>query len=45
MAWRKVAGFSRTYVATADVFDGLLKGRGDVQGPPPRRRPPRRGAI
>ena len=28
MAWRKVAGYSRTYVATADVFAGLLKGRG-----------------
>jgi L,D-transpeptidase-like protein len=28
MAWRKVAGYSRTYVATADVFAGMLKGRG-----------------
>ncbi len=28
MAWRKVAGYSRTYIATADVFAGLLKGRG-----------------
>jgi peptidoglycan hydrolase-like protein with peptidoglycan-binding domain len=28
MAWRKVAGYSRTYIATADVFSGLLKGRG-----------------
>jgi hypothetical protein len=28
MAWRKVAGYSRTFVATADVFAGLLKGRG-----------------
>ena len=28
MAWRKVAGFSRTYVATTQVFDGLLKGKG-----------------
>jgi lipoprotein-anchoring transpeptidase ErfK/SrfK len=28
MAWRKVAGFSRTYVATSQVFDGLLKGKG-----------------
>ena len=28
MAWRKVAGYPRTYVATADVFAGLLKGRG-----------------
>ena len=28
MAWRKVAGYSRTYIATADVFAGMLKGRG-----------------
>jgi hypothetical protein len=28
MAWRKVAGLSRTYVATSQVFDGLLKGKG-----------------
>jgi peptidoglycan hydrolase-like protein with peptidoglycan-binding domain len=28
MAWRKVAGYSRTFVATTDVFAGLLKGRG-----------------
>ena len=28
MAWRKVAGYSRTYVATSQVFDGLLKGKG-----------------
>jgi peptidoglycan hydrolase-like protein with peptidoglycan-binding domain len=28
MAWRKVAGYARTYIATADVFAGLLKGRG-----------------
>jgi lipoprotein-anchoring transpeptidase ErfK/SrfK len=28
MAWRKVAGYSRTYTATSDVFAGLLKGRG-----------------
>jgi hypothetical protein len=28
MAWRKVAGYSRTYVATADVFAGMLNGRG-----------------
>ncbi|WP_053226567.1 L,D-transpeptidase [Solirubrobacter soli] len=28
MAWRKVAGYSRTYTATADVFAGMLKGRG-----------------
>ena len=28
MAWRKVAGYSRTYLATADVFAGMLKGRG-----------------
>jgi len=28
MAWRKVAGYARTYVADAAVFDGLLKGRG-----------------
>ena len=28
MAWRKVAGYSRTYVATTQVFDGLLKGKG-----------------
>ena len=28
MAWRKVAGYSRTYVATADVFAGMVKGRG-----------------
>jgi len=28
MAWRKVAGYSRTYIATEDVFAGLLKGRG-----------------
>ena len=25
MAWRKVAGFSRTYVATADVFTGAAR--------------------
>ncbi|MDA0166246.1 L,D-transpeptidase family protein [Solirubrobacter ginsenosidimutans] len=28
MAWRKVAGYSRTYIATPDVFSGMLKGRG-----------------
>jgi len=28
MAWRKVAGLSRTYTASADVFNGLLAGRG-----------------
>ena len=28
MAWRKVAGYSRTYTATADVYAGMLKGRG-----------------
>jgi lipoprotein-anchoring transpeptidase ErfK/SrfK len=28
MAWRKVAGYSRAYVATSDVFAGMLKGRG-----------------
>jgi hypothetical protein len=28
MAWRKVAGYSRTYVASSDVFAGMLKGRG-----------------
>jgi lipoprotein-anchoring transpeptidase ErfK/SrfK len=28
MAWRKVAGYSRTYTATSDVFAGMLKGRG-----------------
>jgi lipoprotein-anchoring transpeptidase ErfK/SrfK len=28
MAWRKVAGYSRTFVATSDVFAGMLKGRG-----------------
>ena len=28
MAWRKVAGYSRTYVATEDVFDGLRRGKG-----------------
>jgi lipoprotein-anchoring transpeptidase ErfK/SrfK len=28
MAWRKVAGYSRTYIATSDVFAGMLKGRG-----------------
>ncbi len=28
MAWRKVAGYARTYIATEDVFAGLLKGRG-----------------
>jgi peptidoglycan hydrolase-like protein with peptidoglycan-binding domain len=28
MAWRKVAGYSRTYIASADVFAGLLNGRG-----------------
>jgi peptidoglycan hydrolase-like protein with peptidoglycan-binding domain len=28
MAWRKVAGKSRTIYATSDVFAGLLKGRG-----------------
>jgi peptidoglycan hydrolase-like protein with peptidoglycan-binding domain len=31
MAWRKVAGLSRTYIATADVFSGLLKGRGQFK--------------
>jgi lipoprotein-anchoring transpeptidase ErfK/SrfK len=28
MAWRKVAGYSRTYTAGSDVFAGMLKGRG-----------------
>jgi lipoprotein-anchoring transpeptidase ErfK/SrfK len=28
MAWRKVAGYARTYNATSDVFAGMLKGRG-----------------
>ena len=28
MAWRKVAGMSRTYTATSDVFSGLLAGKG-----------------
>ena len=28
MAWRKVAGYSRTYTATADVYAGMLKGKG-----------------
>jgi peptidoglycan hydrolase-like protein with peptidoglycan-binding domain len=28
MAFRKVAGYSRSYTATAQVFDGLLKGKG-----------------
>lgn len=28
MAWRKVAGYSRTYTASSDVFDGMLKGKG-----------------
>jgi lipoprotein-anchoring transpeptidase ErfK/SrfK len=28
MAWRKVAGFSRTYTAGEDVYAGLLKGKG-----------------
>jgi lipoprotein-anchoring transpeptidase ErfK/SrfK len=28
MAWRKVAGYSRTYTASSDVFAGMLKGRG-----------------
>jgi L,D-transpeptidase catalytic domain len=28
MAWRKVAGYSRTYIATSDVFAGMRKGRG-----------------
>jgi peptidoglycan hydrolase-like protein with peptidoglycan-binding domain len=28
MAWRKVAGLSRTYIASKPVFTGLLRGRG-----------------
>jgi lipoprotein-anchoring transpeptidase ErfK/SrfK len=28
MAWRKVAGYSRTYTAGEDVFAGMLKGKG-----------------
>jgi hypothetical protein len=28
MAWRKVAGYPRAYVASSDVFAGMLKGRG-----------------
>lgn len=31
MAWRKVAGLPRTYVATADVFNGLLAGKGQFK--------------
>lgn len=31
MAWRKVAGLSRTYTATADVFNGLLAGKGQFK--------------
>ena len=31
MAWRKVAGMSRTYTATSDVFSGLLAGRGQFK--------------
>ena len=44
MALRKLTGMSRTYIATEDVFNGAAGGPGRVQGPPPRRRPPRRGA-
>ena len=35
MAWRKVAGFSRTYVATRGLRRPA-QGQGPVQGPPPR---------
>jgi hypothetical protein len=28
MAWRKVAGYSRTYTAGEDVFAGMVKGKG-----------------
>jgi len=31
MAWRKMAGLSRTYVASADVFSGLLAGKGQFK--------------
>jgi peptidoglycan hydrolase-like protein with peptidoglycan-binding domain len=36
MAWRKVAGLSRTEVAGAEVFAGLLKGRGEFKVRHPR---------
>lgn len=31
MAWRKVAGLSRTYTATSEVFNGLLAGKGQFK--------------
>lgn len=31
MAWRKVAGLSRTYTASSDVFTGLLAGKGQFK--------------
>jgi peptidoglycan hydrolase-like protein with peptidoglycan-binding domain len=31
MAWRKMAGLSRTYVASSDVFSGLLAGKGQFK--------------
>jgi lipoprotein-anchoring transpeptidase ErfK/SrfK len=31
MAWRKVTGKARTWVATSDVFDGVLKGKGQFK--------------
>lgn len=31
MAWRKMAGMSRTYTATSDVFTGILAGKGQFQ--------------
>ena len=36
MAWRKVAGYSRTYVATSRGLRRAAEGQGPLQGPPPR---------